>query len=988
MRSNILKHPAASRFLQLALAVFVFASGAGAAPEEVTDPLPLRRILLPAEKAPGELKRMRDGVLVRMSRREFENLVRQAGTRKGEKHAPRLVEAHYRASLLGDAPALSGSAEWKVLHEGKGPALLWLQEEDQPFNLAVKKPRFENRDALLAEFPDSRALPPVRSLALLVDRPGNHTVLLDWSARAESRPEGLQIDLRLPRCPAGLLEIELPSDRTLSALDGTLVSGPHDAETKDHKLWKIACGDRTHLPLLIRRGGQAEPVLLARQRTVQKLSPDGVESVSKFDLEVLHQEVRELTFECDPMLRPIEVVAPGLGVERWEVQGRLVLIHLERPLREGMVEVRCLAPLGDRAADKGGTIAWTSPAIRLQGALPRGETLELLLSPELRVASWQAGDFRLLETSSVVDPEKKGRFATTGAARGRTRSCTGLAQTRSVRQACDRRPRPAAARRTAASGGSLGACPPAGVVALGPDSMNLTVRIDYEVRQGLLFQLPLRLPPGWDVEAVQSGANLSVRNWGERTTKAGRLLLVDLHQPLRGGSSPATLTVRLRPSRDEPITGRDLPFPDVVPVEALFREGGLAIDYDELIHIARVQTNAVVGEPVGEGAWGKIAPDLYYPCKGEAVTGTLRLQPRAPRFRATALTDVFVAAGRAAVQTRLVLEGEGGTSAQVDVYRSATTHAWEWRVEPAAGPAGNRLRRVERLYYRELTAGLAGLAAASPLQALLLQAARPAGSFWRLTLERPLPLRTALTLRAMHTLEATGPEAMTRPLWEVPLTLVLGASRQDAEVKVRLAGNDLVSVTGRGFRESAAPAPASLLPSHHKRRRTYRFGDFTAQLSLQAQRCAPTRRPRPSSIMPVSRRCWRGGESPPSLPLPPAPLVAADAAGATARRRPSPGRRSQRTLAGSVVRGRAPRTACTCLAGGGGARLFHLRDPLYDAGAGRLAVVASSGGGGAGAAGGAGGVRAGAGCCRQAFCRCPIGGCADCPEARTGPSRC
>src|SRR5207248_2962742 len=153
-----------------------------------------------------------------------------------------------RASLT-DAPALVGTAEWKVLHRGAQPALLRLQEEGRPFNLAIARPRYDNREALLAEFPDPAAAGK-QSLALLVDQPGQHTVTLDWSARAEVRPEGLQVDLRLPASVAGKLELNLPVNHAATTLDGSLVSGPHESETADRKVWHIAVGGRTHVPLL------------------------------------------------------------------------------------------------------------------------------------------------------------------------------------------------------------------------------------------------------------------------------------------------------------------------------------------------------------------------------------------------------------------------------------------------------------------------------------------------------------------------------------------------------------------------------------------------------------------------------------------------------------------------------------------------------------------------------------------------------------------
>jgi hypothetical protein len=892
--------------LALGLLCLVASAGVRAEADQEVDPLPIRRILLPPDKLPGELKRLRQGALVRLPRPAFETLVREA--RAGPaRSAPRLIEARYRASL-GNGQALVGTAQWKVLHPGTGPALLRLQPQGQPFNLAVKQPRYENRDAVLAEFPDpgSGKGRSSRSLALLVDKPGEHTVLLEWSARAESRPEGLQVDLRLPACPAAVLEIDLPAADSLVALDGALVSGPHLAEAKEWRSWKVACGGRTHLPLLVRRGRKgprgAEAVLFARARTVQKLSREGLEVLAGFTLEALHQEVRELTCECDPALRPVEVTAPFL--DRWEVRGNRVLIRLERPLREGVVELRCLAPLGKRGP-KAPLISWRSPAVRLKGAVPRGETLEVWLHRDLRIASYDPGDYRLTDSSTVADPETKGRFrrlvfqggafgppasstpaGPSGAARGGVSEeprgdrrehggseRTSRSEQRDAERAARRgkQPLPRRPRFGVAAGESSFRAVQQSWWRLRPDGMSLVVQIDYEVRQGLLFELPLRLPHGWEVEAVETTPADLVRTSAVRADKAGPLLLVDLRKPLgvaarkdergkrkeeKDGSSPVVppfrLTVRLRPARAEPITDRDIPFPDVAPVGAPFREGGLAIDPDEQVHRAAFRTAAAAAEPTGEGPWGKLAPSVYYPYKGGAITGAVRLEPRAPRFRGRAQTDVFVASGRAAVQTRLVLEGEGGAPSQVDIYLSTPGRGWEWRSDPAAGPPGNRLRRVERLPHREAAAGLTALAASTPLEAAVLQAARPAGSFWRLTLERPLTGRRGLTLRATRTLEpapdrpALVAAAQGRPVWDVPLALVLGGARPEGDCTLHLAGSDLVSVEGAGLRESPArrapPEPGTGnggapggLEGAVGAWRSFRYSDLTARMRLQAR---------------------------------------------------------------------------------------------------------------------------------------------------------
>src|SRR5437870_20868 len=68
------------------------------------DPLPLRRVLIPAERVPLELERVRQGVLVQLPLSEFEAQVKKAAqAEKANKLVPNLVRATYRAELSGQS---------------------------------------------------------------------------------------------------------------------------------------------------------------------------------------------------------------------------------------------------------------------------------------------------------------------------------------------------------------------------------------------------------------------------------------------------------------------------------------------------------------------------------------------------------------------------------------------------------------------------------------------------------------------------------------------------------------------------------------------------------------------------------------------------------------------------------------------------------------------------------------------------------------------
>jgi hypothetical protein len=797
--------------------VLLTTAGAGEGP---TEPVPLRRVLLTPDRLPQEMKRVQQGALVRIPRDEFEELVRRAARGAG-REVPQLVEARYRAALAEEA--LVGTGQWKVVHTGPGPGLLNLQPNpQQPFNLALKQPRFENREALVAEFDG-------KSLALLVDEPGEHPVALEWSARGEARPEGLYFDLRVPACPVASLELDVPADRVVAVLDRALLSGPHPAEKPDRRLWKVACGGRGQVRLLVRRptlDGSSDrdtgaSLLLARQKTVQRLNPEGVEATFEFTLEALHAGVRELVCECDSSLRPTEVTVANL--DTWEFRPGTgsggdtgtpagLIIRLREPLREGTLQVRCLAPMGvehEAPSAERQAVAWTSPWIRLRGAVPRGETLELSFHPDLRIEDWHAGGFQVTGTAPV-DPERPGspqRLSLTGGGVGPEGAPAG---TPPLRPSARLRPGGVQFRARQLAWWQLRAT-----------GMALTLQIHYEVIHGQLFELPILLPDDWDIDEVELTPPQLLRSWGMRPSLAatsevgslaarGQVLVVDLQRPLRAGPRPegagasraATLILRLRPVRPGPVTGRKLPFPESVPLGALFREGALAIEFDEQTNEATVETRAVRSDRAEEdGPWGKQLPEYYFPYRGGRVRGALLLHPRPPQVRARCATAVFLASGRAAVEERLMVESEGGHPDTLDLYLSAGgAGPWDWRVQQGA----NQVRRVERLNTWTL-AGVVGLfAAGNAVEATTLQAARPHGEHWRLTLARPLRPREPLLLYATRKLEPVAGR------WVVPLPSVLGATRMEGEVTLHLAGADLVQVEAAGLHEAPPTAPPIL----------------------------------------------------------------------------------------------------------------------------------------------------------------------------------
>jgi hypothetical protein len=776
----------------LAFGFFLLPALHGDPPSDLPDPIPLNRVWLTPDRLPREMDRAKQGVLIKLPRDAFEELVRQAAQAEASrKNPPRLIEAHYHAELADGA--LVGSCQWKVVHNAVAPGLLPLA----PLNLALRQPRFENGDALIADFDGHEP-------SLLVETPGDHSASAEWSARAEARPEGLQFDLRFPACPVAVLELDLPIDKIAVVDDGGL-SGPRPAGPANLNRWTIACGGRSQVGLWIRSRSQA-PVLRASLSTTQVLSPEGQDISYSFFLKSFHQGVRELVFECDADLRPYQVIAPGL--DKWEVAPAaadapavVLNVHLSQPLEEGTVQILCLAPL-DGATGGAKPVVWTSPAIRLRQSISGGETLIIKVHPDLRMETLDPGGFHLKEavTEQAADPHSGFRQLTF---LGGGVNESGLAT-----ETAGRRPQAKLAPHEVTFRARQLAW-----WRVDPTRSALTLQITYDVRYGQLFQLTERLPPGWEVQSVTVAPERLLRNWRIRPEKEGPVLVVDLQRPLTITDKPTphtpTLTVKLKPAQAG-VLGKELPFPDAFPIGAQFREGSLAIAFDERTDQLAVKTAAVEAPPDDDGPWEKDLPTYYYPYRAQQansnspVAGVLTLRPRPPRIRAQCTSDVVLSTGRATVDTRLLLEAEQGSPNSVDLYVSApcvptaSGDPWGWRAERG----GVEVKEARRMPGVEAAAALAALGAADVLGVAAVLAGQPRGECWRVTFARPLRVREPILLHG-----ALTPRIVDDERHDIPLTAVLGASRMEGEATVRLAAAHPLQVEAFGLREASPEIP-------------------------------------------------------------------------------------------------------------------------------------------------------------------------------------
>jgi hypothetical protein len=779
-------------------------------PIEPPDPLPIKRIPVVPDRVGAEMARLGLTVVDNVPIDEFDARLRRART--AGRSAPHLVEARYfGAELSGDS--LVGKGNWKVLHGDGGPAVLPLQ----PLTVAVRQPRFDTRDALLADFEG-------QGTGLLVEGSGEQTVNFDWSARQEPSAEGMQFQLGLPACPVASLELDLPANLLVSA-DGLPVTGPGTADKPQLKRWRVSFSGRPSLTLTLRRRPEAgEPRVLLAGHLLSRLNltPGSVEADFTFDhLKVLSGEVRELTCALDPSLRPHEVTAPE--IDNWTFHEPaspgapgLLTIRLREPLLSGSLIVHCSALLGGTTA-KGAppeSQPWTAPGLRLVDAVAGGETLVLHLQPDVSLDAWDAGGFRLVEAKGDADGQMLrliGGLIDGADGKPAGPNTAGRPSARVRSRGIDFRAREAALWRA------------------DPEHPSFTAQFNFEVLRGRLFVLPLELPAGYeDIESIETVPLGQVRNFEVRVESGKTILLVRLAQSL-GPDAKLKLTIRLR-SPTPPHAALAWAIPDLVPVGARLREGGLAIAFDPLRFEGRFTGVAPTATPADEdGPWRPEVPDYYVAYRGEPPHGRLELRPRPPSLRARASCSVVLAPGRAAAETTLQLQADAGMPQSLDVYVSAPiAGAWDWKTPVG----GNGVASFERLPAPEAAAALSALAARDALGVAALLAV-PRGEWRRLTLRQPLRPPDSLKLQAVTGL-ARGPAGR----WDVPLIAVSGADVGEGEVALYLPGADLVRIETMGLREAQpAPGRAGAAPPW----RTFRYSEPPVALTLQGPAPAPGR---------------------------------------------------------------------------------------------------------------------------------------------------
>jgi len=363
------------------------------------DPFPLRRVFVPDESdsrlmsAPGGLRRL--------TRDEFEARVQVAARELAARaNPPRLQEATYRATY--SPGQLVGTAEWRIVVPAHRPGFLALD----PFALAVGAATWADGRAatLIQDTPTDRAAP---GTLLWVDTPDSGRVSVPWSLRGTEAADEDRFEIVAPAVPVAGWELRLPADRTPAvATAGVLLSGPFPAGAEGMKLWRVAAGNVSRWELRVRRppvAGDPSPLRAARAAKYA-IAPGSATAIVDFQLLSPGRPRPEWVFHVPEPLSVMDVT--GDAVDRWNVDGTTLTVHLLDATATARVRIAASAPL------PGGPTAWACPMVTAASGTLGADTLEVTIHPDFKLDGWTDGDYRL--AGGGVPPERGYRLAFVG----------------------------------------------------------------------------------------------------------------------------------------------------------------------------------------------------------------------------------------------------------------------------------------------------------------------------------------------------------------------------------------------------------------------------------------------------------------------------------------------------------------------------------------------------------------------------------------------
>jgi hypothetical protein len=689
------------------------------------DGLPLiQRLIMPPARVAKELEKVQQGTLILVPLQEFDARVERARRAlKARADKPRLTRTHYSAELV-DRSLTNGSGQWTVQYAGTVPAILPID----PLDLALARMKWEQGgEAILAEFDP-------KTLGLLVPPGDTSTCLFDWSARGTPTNDGLVFNLLVPPCPIATFELKVPADYWLSTpKSSAVVTGPHEAGTPGMRLWKLQMTGPTQLDINLRKIAEPKgpaPTIFARVQCVQQLAPDRVLIEHEFQIDVLHGSLRELVLHGDAALEPYDVsLKTGGDVKSWQwkelsakkdAKGKEVgapagalTIQFRQPVQGKMqnLRVRSVAP-------RPSGLVWTSPALRVDSALSRGETLALHLPADFPLGKWSPGSFQLINLLTESDGTQILTLAETAFASALARRPTLTFPLKGIDVATSEHYH----------------------WHITPRRAELNAEIQFSAARGNLFELPIKLPAGsgYLVESLE----LSPPEWLRGWQPSGDILIVELKQPLSPGKK-VVVKLQLRASFRESVTAsRDLTCPALQPIDGVKREGTLTVTVDPSLQGQMLESSAPLAPAAGPD---KGAPTWRLTFRGHGFKAQLRVAAAPVHLQLRGKHAVTLGEQEAALQFRWEAEPLAGAPEFLD-FRLAANFPAAWKIKTEEGAL--RIHHWERL-------SLPKLGAAQVLAGALLESALPQGTPWRFHLAEPL------RRKGHFTLEAVVPPGMT-----------------------------------------------------------------------------------------------------------------------------------------------------------------------------------------------------------------------------------
>lgn len=741
-----------------------------AQPAAHADPVPLRRIVIPFDRVPAEAQRQ--GVLVQLPRAEFEAKVRAAALAKeAARIQPRLLKAVYTAEFSGQS-LVGGSGQWSVQHAGAGSGILSLPQ----FNLAVSKIKVGNVDAVLGDLDG-------KNLGLWIEKPGDHAAYFDWTARGQAQLGGVSFEIRVPTCPVTILELRLPSNHAMTlATNAGMLTGPFDTETSGQKLWRIQATGRTHIGFTVRKNSVPanDALVFTATESRQALTTAFVRADFDVQVESNQNSLSELVFDHDAGLHPYEVTLRQAEIKDWATsagpQGAKdktasLSIRLREP-RQGTLHarIRCLAAWSSNAP-------WTSPALKLRRAIPRGETLKLTVPPDRPVDRWDAGQFQLLTTN--VDKD-------------------GVQTLHLV----DLHPEAAAPRRpqwTLAPTTSELLVRQQSRWAITPEGMTLSTDLVCSVRRGRQFQLVVETPPGpWRVEQVVFEPKEAMRTW----SMAHSRITIELQTALEPRSA-GKVSIRMKAPLEHSNLGPHVaPIPDLKPIAAFWRQATLAVVVDPSLQATLASASTPTTLPDAGEDDASVPPSFFFKYGDPALVGALRLQSTYPTLKTRIQQTATLHRGQSFLDARIDVDPHSGQLAHLDLHFSTPLRG-NWTVVDEGGVAAASLKP----HFEPATAAaLMLLGTHVGVDRWAAWAQLPRGETRRVRWDQPLTQRTSLALRGplnplggAEPLPPFGIWPGPRPLvagfpewhlqrWDIPIITAARSESEESELVVKAAG--------------------------------------------------------------------------------------------------------------------------------------------------------------------------------------------------------